>query len=159
MEAKDINQTADQPESATPANDHTGQGGNGSLVIPEDALIIIPMRNAVLFPGMILPFTIGREASVLAAQQAVQTDLPVGILLQRNPDLDAPGPDDLYTVGTVASVMRYVTMPDETHVIVCQGQQRFRVTGFLPGYPFQVASVERIDEVETSDSQIEARFL
>ncbi len=159
MEAKDTSQSVDKPGGDAPASDTTRQVGSGGIIIPEGALIIIPMRNAVLFPGMILPFTIGREASVLAAQQAVQNDRPVGILLQRNPELDAPGPDDLYTVGTVAAVMRYVTMPDDAHVIVCQGQQRFRVTGFLPGYPFQVASVERIDEVERSDSHIEARFL
>jgi len=159
MEAKDTSQSVDKPGGDAPASETMRQAGNGGLVIPEGALIIIPMRNAVLFPGMILPFTIGREASVLAAQQAVQNDLPVGILLQRNPELDAPGPDDLYTVGTVAAVMRYVTMPDDAHVIVCQGQQRFRLNSFLPGYPFQVASVERIDEVETSDSHIEARFL
>jgi len=159
MEAKDSSQGIDKPESDAPGSEAASQASNGGPVIPEGALVIIPMRNAVLFPGMILPFTIGRKGSVLAAQQAVQNDLPVGILLQRNPEQEAPGPEDLHTVGTLASIMRYVTMPDETHVIVCQGKQRFRVTGFLEGYPFQVAAVERIEEVETSDSQIEARFL
>ena len=133
---------------------------SGSLaVIPEDAMIIVAMRNVVLFPGMILPLTIGRRQSVLAAQRAVKAELPVGILLQRNPDVENPGPDDLCSVGTVANILRYVTMPDDTHVIVCQGQQRFRVTEYLKGYPFPVARVGRIEEPEAASSEVEARFI
>ena len=89
MDAKDSSQGVDKPESDAPGS----EASNGGPVIPEGALVIIPMRNAVLFPGMILPFTIGRKGSVLAAQQAVQNDLPVGILLQRNPEQEAPDPD------------------------------------------------------------------
>jgi ATP-dependent Lon protease len=59
----------------------------------------------------------------------------------------------------VANILRYVTLPDNTHVIVCQGLQRFRVASYLPGYPFPVARIERIDEPETTDSQIEARVI
>jgi ATP-dependent Lon protease len=131
----------------------------GVFVIPDDAMIIVPMRNVVLFPGMILPLTIGREQSILAAQQAVKTERPVGILLQRDAEIEVPGPDDLCLVGTVANILRYVTLPDNTHVIVCQGLQRFRVAEYLPGYPFPVARVGRIDEPEATDSQIEARMI
>ncbi len=140
-------------------DDRNEQRGGGPLVVPENALIIVPIRNAVLFPGMILPLTIGREPSILAAQQAVKTDRPVGILLQRDAEVEQPRPQDLYRVGTVANILRYVTLPDNTHVIVCQGLQRFRVSGFLPGYPFPVTHPERIDEPETTDSQIEARMI
>ncbi|MGB5080360.1 MAG: LON peptidase substrate-binding domain-containing protein, partial [Burkholderiales bacterium] len=85
----------------------------------------------VLFPGMIMPITVGREASIAAAQQAAKTKRPVGILLQRDAEADRPGPDDLRPVGTVASILRYVTTPDGSHHVVCQGQQRFRVVEFL----------------------------
>ncbi|EXI92990.1 MAG: Lon protease 2 [Candidatus Accumulibacter sp. BA-94] len=135
------------------------QRGGSLLVVPEDALIIVPIRNTVLFPGMILPLTIGREPSILAAQQAVKTDRPVGILLQHDAEVEQPGPQDLCRIGTVANILRYVTLPDNTHVIVCQGLQRFRVSGLLPGYPFPVTHPERIDEPETTDSQIEARMI
>jgi len=133
--------------------------GGSLLVVPEDALIVVPIRNTVLFPGMILPLTIGREQSILAAQQAVKSDRPVGILLQRDAEVEQPGPQDLCRIGTVANILRYVTLPDNTHVVVCQGLQRFRVSGYLPGYPFPVARPERIDEPETTDSQIEARMI
>jgi ATP-dependent Lon protease len=128
--------------------------------LPEDALIIVPVRNMVLFPGMIVPVAIGRESSIAAAQYAVKAERPLGVLLQSHPEVDAPGPDDLASMGTIASILRYVTTPDGTHHIVCQGQQRFRVLGYLDGYGFTVARVERLSEVETrADSGLEARFL
>ena len=114
----------------------TDKSDSGVFVIPDDAMIIVPMRNVVLFPGMILPLTIGREQSILAAQQAVKTERPVGILLQRDAAIEVPTPDELCLVGTVANILRYVTLPDNTHVIVCQGLQRFRIAEYLPGYPF-----------------------
>ncbi len=127
--------------------------------IPDDALIIIPVRNTVLFPGAVIPITVGRAKSVAAAQQAVREQRPIGILLQRDPEVDDPGPDDLYRVCTVANVVRYITAPDETHHLVCQGAQRARILDFLPGTPFPAARVLRIPEPATTSPEIEARFL
>jgi ATP-dependent Lon protease len=156
MEANDTLLLHDNDDSVAPSEREVG---NGAIVLPEGALIIEPMRNVVLFPGMILPLTIGREASIRGAQAAVKNDRPVGILLQRDPEVENPGPDDLYPMGTVAAILRYVTMPDDTHVIVCQGQQRFRVTRYFDDFPFLVAAVERLPESEATSSQIEALFL
>jgi ATP-dependent Lon protease len=127
--------------------------------LPEDALIILPVRRMVLFPGMILPIAIGREASIAAAQQAAKTKRPIGVLLQRNAESETPGPDELCLVGTVATILRYVTTPDGTHHVVCQGLQRFRVVEYLEGYPFMVARIGRIEEPETAGEDIEARFV
>src|SRR5580765_3134586 len=77
--------------------------------LPEDALVIVPLRNAVLFPGIMSPITIGRSASVAAAQEAVRGEKPVGFLLQRDPEKNDLTPDDLHWVGTVAQVVRYLT--------------------------------------------------
>jgi len=135
------------------------RGNPGMLPIADDALIIVPIRNVVLFPGMILPLTIGRQPSIIAAQQAVKTDHPVGILMQHDAEIETPGPDDLSRVGTLANILRYVTLPDSTHVIVCQGLQRFSVREYVAEHPFLVARVERLDEAEASDSETEARVL
>ena len=132
---------------------------SGALAVPDDALIIVPVRNMVLFPGMILPITIGRENSIAGAQQAVKSERPIGVVLQSNPEKDRPGLDDLCVMGTLANVLRYVTTPDGTHHIICQGQQRFRVVELLEGYPFMVARVERIEEPEAAGKEIEARFM
>ncbi|MHC2626327.1 ATP-dependent Lon protease [Bradyrhizobium huanghuaihaiense] len=133
---------------------------NGSDVkIPEDALIIIPVREMVLFPGAIAPIAIGRAKSIAAAQQALREQRPVGIVLQRSPEIEEPGPDDLYRVATIANIVRYITAPDGTHHIVCQGVQRARILDFLPGTPFPAARIQQIPEPTTSSPEIEARAL
>jgi ATP-dependent Lon protease len=130
-----------------------------TAAIPSDALIIIPVRHVVLFPGVIAPITIGRAKSIAAAQQALREQRQVGILLQRNPDIDEPGPSDLYRVCTVSNIVRYITAPDESHHIVCQAVQRARILDFLPGAPFPIARVLHIPEPTTTSPEIEARFL
>jgi ATP-dependent Lon protease len=127
--------------------------------LPDDSLIIVAVRNIVLFPGVVAPITINRPKSIAAAQQALREQRPIGILLQRNPEMEDPTPDDLYRVCTVANLVRYITAPDETHHIVCQGIQRARVLDFFPSTPFLVARVLRIPEPATSSPEIEARFL
>jgi ATP-dependent Lon protease len=127
--------------------------------IPADGLIIVAVRNTVLFPGVVIPITIGRPKSIAAAQQAVREQRQIGILLQRDPEQADPGPDDLHRIGTVANVVRYLASPDENHHIICQGVRRMRVLDFLPGTPFPVARVLHIPEPTSSSPEIEARFL
>src|SRR5687768_15057512 len=140
------------------------QPGQGATVtemkpLPEDAIIVIPMRNTVLFPGVISPVTVGRVASVAAAQEAVRTEKKVGFLLQRDPQKNDVTPEDLYWVGTAGQVVRYITGAEGTHHLVVQGQSRFRVLEFLPGWPFLVARVETVKQDETVTPDIEARFI
>ena len=137
----------------------TGTAISGQRPLPPDAIAIVCMRNLVLFPGMILPAGVGRERSVAAAQEAVRSDRPVGLLLQRDPSQENPPPEGLHWVGTVANVMRYVTTPDGGHHLVCQGEQRFRVLEFLDGYPFLAARIERIPEDEIASAEMEARLI
>src|SRR6201996_8308140 len=132
---------------------------NPDVNIPEDSLIIIPVREMVLFPGAIAPIAIARPKSVAAAQQALREQRPIGIVLQRSPETDEPGPDDLYRVATIANIVRYITAPDGTHHIVCQGVQRARILDFLPGTPFLAARFQQIPEPTTSSPEIEARAL
>jgi ATP-dependent Lon protease len=125
--------------------------------LPDDALIIVPVRNLVLFPGLVMPLSVSRERSVAAAQEAVRLQRPLGILLQTKPDVDEPEPDDLHWVGTSANVLRYVTAPDGSHHAICKGIRRFRVLQFLEGYPFTVARVQHIDDLDKVDPDIEGR--
>ncbi|HJQ57829.1 MAG TPA: LON peptidase substrate-binding domain-containing protein, partial [Vineibacter sp.] len=127
--------------------------------LPPDALIIVPVRDVVLFPGLVLPITLGRAKSIAAAQQAVRDQRPVGILLQRDAEQAEPVPIDMHRMGAVASVLRYITTPDGTHHVVCQGEQRFRILEFLEGWPFFVARVQRLPEPETRTPEVEARFV
>jgi ATP-dependent Lon protease len=127
--------------------------------LPEDALIIIPMRNTVLFPGVISPVTVGRATSVAAAQEAVRSEKKVGFLLQRDPQKNDVKPEDLYWVGTAGQVVRYITGAEGTHHLVVQGQSRFRALEFLQGWPFLVARVELVPQKEEMNPELEARFL
>jgi len=142
----DATATEDRPEAA----------GTGKP-LPADALIIVPVRNVVLFPGMVFPLTVGRERSRAAAYEAARQQRPLGVLLQSKPETEQPGPDDLHWVGTTANVLRYITAPDGAHHAICQGVQRFRVLQFLEGYPFMAARVELVPEPAQTDPDIEGR--
>ena len=134
-------------------------GAAPSPPLPPEALIIVPVRGMVLFPGTVLPITLGRPRSVMAAQRAVREQKPVGIVMQRNAEIADPLPVDLHRMGTLANIVRYITAPDGTNHIICQGEQRFRVDDYLTGWPFFVARTEKIPEPTSTSDQIEARFL
>src|SRR5947209_10425988 len=131
----------------------------GVPAIPDDALILITTRNLVLFPGTVLPITLGRQRSIAAAQTAIRLNRPVGLVLQREAATEDPMPVDLHRVGTEANLLRYVTSPDGSHHVICQGEQRFRIIEFLDGYPFFVARIERVPETEDTSKEIDARLL
>jgi len=133
--------------------------GAAATGLPSDALIIVPVRNTVLFPGMVLPISVGRPGSIAAAQQAVREQRQVGILMQRDQAQEDPKAIDLYRIGTVANLVRYVTAPDGNHHLICQGDQRFQIIDFMEGWPFLVATVARIPEPSSRSAEIEARFL
>jgi ATP-dependent Lon protease len=126
--------------------------------LPPDAMIILPVRQAVLFPGVVLPLSIGRAASIAAAQEAVRSERPLGILLQTDPNADDATAEKLHRIGTVAQILRYITAADGTHHVICSGTRRFRVLNFISGYPFLVAKVEEIGNSETLTPEIAARF-
>lgn len=140
-------------QEAEPADRHPERAK-----LPEDVLILIPVRNVVLFPHVVLPVVVGREASVAAAVEAMKSGRKVGLLLQRDPDENDPGPDELHRVGTVANIVRHVKTQDGTHHIVCQGESRFRVLDFLSGFPFMVARIEPLRDADAGGAEIEARM-
>ncbi|NIN37747.1 MAG: endopeptidase La [Gammaproteobacteria bacterium] len=153
-------------EILDPRSDKAEQAASGptdttdaSKALPEDVLILVPMRNTVLFPGVVMPITVGREKSIAAVQEAVRSERPVGVLLQRDASVDAPGSDDLHRTGTVASVLRYVAAAEGVHHLICKGERRFRVLDFLPGFPFLVARIDYFDEPTTDTKEVEARAL
>ncbi|GAB3400885.1 endopeptidase La [Massilia agilis] len=127
--------------------------------LPPDALLIVPVRNLVLFPGMVSPISIGRPASIAAAQEAARSERPIGVVLQKDPAAETPRPDQLHRIGTVATIVRYVTTQEGTHHIVCQGQQRFGALEYLQGYPFNLARANLLPEQDDRRPEIEALFI
>src|SRR6266508_1130642 len=131
--------------------------GETHPALPQDALIILPVRQTVLFPGIMLPLAIGRPSSIAAAQEAVRAERMLGVLLQTDPAVEEPKPEHLHKVGTVARILRYVTSHDGTHHVICQGVRRFRVVEFILGFPFLAARVEEIAAAEVLTPEVEAR--
>src|SRR5438309_5332735 len=125
--------------------------------LPADAVPIVALRNIVLFPGIVLPVMLGREESIAAAQEAVRTGRKVGLLLQRDPGIEKPAATDLHEIGVLASVARYVTAPDGTHHLICQGESRFRLLQIVRDTPLLAARIETIPEPATTGTDIEAR--
>ena len=125
--------------------------------LPEDVLLIVPVRNLVMFPGSVTQVSLGRDISVTAVQEAVQHGHKLGIILQRDPAVDQPGPEDLYKIGTTVSIIRYLKAPNGMHHLICQGEQRFRVLDYLTGLPFLAARFDLIAEQPSNDPAIEAR--
>jgi ATP-dependent Lon protease len=148
------------PETVRAAAAATGSAiAEPKAQIPPDGLIIMPVRETVLFPGTVFPISIGREHSVAAAQQAVREERQVGLLMQRDSKLEEPSAVDLHQTGTVANILRYVTAPDGAHHIVLQGVQRFRIVEFIRERPFIVARVQLFEDPEMHTPEVEARAL
>ena len=140
--------------------DRESEAGNEPTAtsLPEDVLLLVPVRNLVMFPGAVTQVALGRDISIRAAQEAVQHGHKLGIVLQKDPSVDEPEPDDLYRVGTTVSVVRYLKAPNGMHHLICQGEQRFRIVDYLQGLPFLAARFDLINEpAETGDAGTEAR--
>ncbi|HJW10194.1 MAG TPA: LON peptidase substrate-binding domain-containing protein, partial [Albitalea sp.] len=124
--------------------------------LPEGVIALVPMRNVVLFPHVLMPISVGRAKSIAALQYALQANAPLGIVMQRDAQVDDPGRDALCDVGTVANVVRHIGGADELQHAVCQGVQRFRVGELVAGFPFLAARVELIDEPAQASTEAEA---
>jgi ATP-dependent Lon protease len=126
--------------------------------LPADALPVVPVRHLSLFPGTVMPISLGREISIAAAQEAVRNEHKIALLAQRDPSVEKPRASDLYDVGVIATVIRYVTTPDGTHQMICQGEARFRLLEMIRESPFLAARVEAIPQPTTLSPEIEGRF-
>jgi ATP-dependent Lon protease len=123
----------------------------------EDVLIVLPVRDLVLFPGVVLPIAIQGKRALAAAQEAVRTQRPVGLLLQKDASIEDPETDGLHQVGTAASIVRFITAADGSHHLICQGEQRFTVLDYVSREPFFVARIEAHKEATVFDQEVEAR--
>ena len=127
----------------------------------EDVLIILPVDNMVLFPGVVLPIAVTGDSALAAAQEAVRTQRRVGLLLQADSgDSTAKSAaENLHRVGTAASIVRFITAPDGAHHLIAQGEERFTVLDYVSRDPFPVARIETHREPTVLDRETEARGL
>src|SRR3970282_2022887 len=111
------------------------------ISVPPGGLLILPLRQAVLFPSTVMPLVVGRPASLQSVEEAVRQQIQVGFVAQRDPSIESPGPEHLFTVGTGADILRMYNLPDGQRQIVVQGRQRFEIAEFMQTDPFLMARV------------------
>ncbi|MBM3977614.1 MAG: endopeptidase La [Planctomycetes bacterium] len=123
--------------------------------------VVLAVRGMALFPGVVLPVGVGRPRSVRSVQAAIAAQQPIAVLLQKNPEADEPKPADLYSIGTLAEILRFITAPDGSHHIIVHGECRVRVHAFEERDGLLHARLERLEEeeLEPRPTEIEARFL
>jgi ATP-dependent Lon protease len=124
--------------------------------LPEGVVALVPMRNVVLFPHVLMPISVGRARSIAAVQHAVGAEAMLGIVMQKDAQVDDPGRDALCDIGTLAKVVQHVDSTGQLHHAVCQGVQRFRIEALVEGYPFMAARVQPIVEPGEVSTQAEA---
>ncbi|MEC8361688.1 MAG: LON peptidase substrate-binding domain-containing protein, partial [Bacteroidota bacterium] len=115
--------------------------------VPE-VLPLLSLRNTVLFPGVVIPISVGRDRSVRLIREANKSESLIGVVSQKEDDTEVPGPDDLNKVGTVARILKMLKMPDGTNTVILQGQQRFRWTKVIQEEPYHKAKVEAYGGVD-----------
>jgi len=121
-----------------------------------ERLPILPLRDSVVFPQSLVPLQVGREGSLKAVEEAMAGGKILGVLLQVEPTIDNPGPDDLHKVGTVCRVLRVMKYPDGTLMVLVQGLSRFRVQEFAQEKPYLIAQIETLHSRIERDVELEA---
>ncbi|MDA9363234.1 endopeptidase La [Polaribacter sp.] len=116
--------------------------------VPE-ILSILPLRNTVLFPGVVIPITAGRDKSIQLIKDANKGDKVIGVVAQRDEDVEEPGLKDIHTTGVVAQILRVLKMPDGNTTVIIQGKKRFKIDTILQDKPYLKAKV-----IEVADDKI-----
>ena len=113
-----------------------------------DVLPILPLRNTVLYPGVVIPITVGREKSLRLVQEVYKKNKILGAIAQKEGDIEDPELSDLYQVGTVAQILKILEMPDGSTSVILQGRKRFRLDDLLTEKPYHVAKITPLEEDE-----------
>ncbi|HSQ21703.1 MAG TPA: LON peptidase substrate-binding domain-containing protein, partial [Coriobacteriia bacterium] len=121
-----------------------------------DVLPLIPLRDLILFPNLVVPLFVGRERSINALEQSMRTDHLVALVTQHTAETQDPSPDEIYEIGCVVTVLQELKLPDGTAKALVEGIQRVRVVEYLETDPYLMVRVEVIDEVERADVEAKA---
>ena len=125
---------------------------DNSLVVPE-VLPILPLRNTVLFPGVVLPITVGRDKSIQAVNDAYKGEKLIGVVAQKDAAIEEPVAEDLCTIGTVAKIVKLIKMPDGGTTIIIQGKKRFALGEMVPGVEYFKGAIQILPDQPIPDSE------
>ena len=149
----------DDPEQSIPLLTPDEEREMHEASLPE-ALPILTLRNTVLYPGVVLPITVGRDASLELVKDAYGGDRLVGVVAQKRAEVESPGPDDLYRVATAATILKLIKMPDGSVSIVIQGKRRIEIEEYTQHDPYLVAAIRPVEDSDgeaVDDAELDAR--
>jgi len=113
-----------------------------------DELPILPLRNTVLFPGVVIPITVGRDKSIKLIQEAYKGDKTLGVVSQKNDEVEDPKEEDLNSIGTIAHILKMLKMPDGNITVIIQGKKRFKTKEFTQKEPYLRAKIEAFNQLQ-----------
>lgn len=140
-----------------PLNDNESETGDGADIPAE--LPVLPLRNTVLFPGVVLPITVGRDKSILAVNDAYKADKLIGVVAQKDSNIEDPGLNDIENIGTVARIVKLIKMPDGGTTVIIQGRNRFYLKSIVSDDPYFKAKIELIAESESPKDEDFAAYI
>ena len=127
-----------------------------TISTPGELLPVLPLRDIVVFPHMIVPLFVGRDKSVRALEDVMREDKQILLVAQKNAAQDEPGTEDIYSVGTVSTVLQLLKLPDGTVKVLVEGGQRARILKYAENTDFFQAEVEMLGEEAVEDKELEA---
>jgi ATP-dependent Lon protease len=117
---------------------------------------VLPLRDIVVFPGMIVPLFVGREKSVKALEEVMKDDKQILLIAQKNASQDDPGPEDIYTIGTLGTVLQLLKLPDDTVKVLVEGGRRVKIVGYTGKSEFFEANAIDMEEAPTDAAELQA---
>ncbi|MBL7807501.1 MAG: LON peptidase substrate-binding domain-containing protein, partial [Saprospiraceae bacterium] len=123
-----------------------------------DTIPLLPLKNTVLFPGIVTPITVGRDKSIRAVQKAYEGDRYIGVLSQKDLKIESPSARDLYRVGTVARILKLLKMPDGSTTAILQGRKRFHLDSLTQEDPYMEGQISTL-EYDQPKNKLEFRAL
>ena len=141
LSLRDIESEADLIPLMTTEDEEALESESLPEIVP-----ILPLRNTVLFPGVVIPITAGRDKSIKLIKDANATNKIIGVVAQQNEAIENPNLEDIHKIGTVAQILRVLKMPDGNTTIIIQGKKRFKIKTIIEEKPYMKASIESIKE-------------
>ena len=136
-----------------------GHESKGSQVEIPDVLPLLPIRDIVIYPYMMLPLFVGRDVSIRAVEEALSRDRLIFLVSQMNSSEENPAPADIHRVGTIASIMRMLKLPDGRVKILVQGMSKAKITSYVQTEPYFLVDIEKIPEAEPGKLTLEVEAL
>src|SRR4051794_30797867 len=134
----------------------TRTGGNGQKLTIPNQLPILPIRNIVVYPGTVIPLNVGRQKSKNLLDEVMPGEKVVGVITQKNPDVEDPKVEDLYSMGVAAAILKLFKLPDGNQSIIVHGLARFRLLSIEQTEPFAMGKIEIVEDVVQPSPELDA---